>query len=125
MLHVIHCTTSVALQSCTPPILVSSRQLTAVLQGAVITDCLLAVLLPQSQKLGSWYPVILITVFNVTDMVGKNIPFCGITPKPPTLLGLSVLRVLFVPAFMVAGRYAADVALLMGALTVCLGFTNG
>lgn len=95
--------------------------------AAVATNQLLLVLLYwlQSDKLGSWYPIILITIFNISDLVGKNIPFCGFEPRPSTLLVLSVLRVVFVPAFLVAGKYAADVAGLMAALTVSLGFTNG
>eukprot|EP00878_Enallax_costatus_P041711 GHUV01048574.1.p2 GENE.GHUV01048574.1~~GHUV01048574.1.p2 ORF type:complete len:146 (+),score=28.65 GHUV01048574.1:584-1021(+) len=79
----------------------------------------------KSEKLGSWYPIILITTFNISDLVGKNIPFCGLAPQPSTLLALSVLRVVFVPAFLLAGKYASGVAVLMAALTVSLGFSNG
>ncbi|WIA30418.1 hypothetical protein OEZ86_000502 [Tetradesmus obliquus] len=79
----------------------------------------------QSADLGSWYPILLITAFNVSDLVGKNIPFCGMAPSPRTLLAASLLRVLFVPAFLLAGRYAGGVAGLMALLTVSLGFSNG
>jgi hypothetical protein len=63
--------------------------------------------------------------FNISDLVGKNIPFCGLAPSPRTLLVCSLLRVVFVPAFLLAGRHAAGVAGLMGLLTVSLGFSNG
>lgn len=79
----------------------------------------------QSADLGSWYPILLITAFNVSDLVGKNIPFCGLAPSPRTLLAASLLRVVFVPAFLLAGRHAGDVAGLMALLTVSLGFSNG
>jgi hypothetical protein len=58
-------------------------------------------------------------------LVGKNIPFCDLAPSPRTLLACSLLRVLFVPAFLLAGRHAGGVASLMGLLTVSLGFSNG
>ncbi|KAF6258945.1 nucleoside transporter-domain-containing protein [Scenedesmus sp. NREL 46B-D3] len=79
----------------------------------------------QSADLGSWYPILLITAFNISDLVGKNIPFCGLTPSPRTLLACSLLRVVFVPAFLLAGRHAGGVASLMALLTVSLGFSNG
>jgi hypothetical protein len=63
--------------------------------------------------------------FNISDLVGKNIPFCGLAPSPRTLLACSLLRVVFVPAFLLAGRHAGGVASLMGLLTVSLGFSNG
>lgn len=79
----------------------------------------------QSTVLGSWYPIMLITAFNISDLMGKNISFCGLAPSPNTLLALSAARVLFVPAFLLAGKYSAAVVSVMAVLTVTLGFTNG
>lgn len=79
----------------------------------------------QSAELGSWYPILLITAFNISDLLGKNIPFCGLAPSPRSLLACSLLRVVFVPAFLFAGRHAGGVVSLMALLTVSLGFSNG
>jgi hypothetical protein len=63
--------------------------------------------------------------FNISDLLGKNIPFCGLAPSPRSLLACSLLRVVFVPAFLFAGRHAGGVVSLMALLTVSLGFSNG
>jgi len=79
----------------------------------------------QSDLLGDWYGVVLITIFNICDLIGKNIPFCGMAPKPRTLLACSIARILFVPAFVLAGKYAGHTVWLISVLTISLGFSNG
>ncbi len=81
----------------------------------------------QSELLGDWYPIVLITVFNVCDLLGKNIPFpaWSASAPPRALLTCSLLRFLFVPAFLLAGKYAGSAAWLMALLTISLGFSNG
>jgi hypothetical protein len=64
-------------------------------------------------------------MFNLCDLIGKNIPFCGMAPKPRTLLACSIARILFVPAFVLAGKYAGHTVWLISVLTISLGFSNG
>lgn len=81
----------------------------------------------QSERLGSWYPVILITIFNFSDFIGKNIPLCGVKPSPNLLLVLALARgAVLLPLFTVARRFTGPVGPgVMGVLTIALGFTNG
>jgi equilibrative nucleoside transporter 1/2/3 len=72
------------------------------------------------------YPVILIALFNFADLAGKEMPAWRLLPEPSEramLLG-SVLRVVFVPAFYFAAGWGAG-PLVIGALTVALGVSNG
>jgi hypothetical protein len=61
-----------------------------------------------SAALGDWYPVVLISAFDLADVVGKMAPrwFPGVTARltPMLLVGLSTARVLFVPAFLMTTR---------------------
>jgi hypothetical protein len=79
----------------------------------------------QSALFGDWYPIFLITLFNVCDLTGKCVPFGSFAPRPYLLLCASVSRAVFVPAFYVAGRYAGSWVWLMALLTIALGFSNG
>ena len=89
-----------------------------------------------SDALGDWYPVVLITVFNLSDVVGKMSP--GWFPRlassdllnPKLLVALSTARILFVPAFLLVTRrhgprvlYGNEAPCVM--LTLALGLTNG
>lgn len=80
---------------------------------------------PQSDVLGDWYPIFLITLFNVCDLTGKCVPFGSLAPRPRVLLAASVSRAVFVPAFYLAGRYAGSWVWLMALLTAALGVSNG
>eukprot|EP00775_Hariotina_reticulata_P011647 gene11647-11792_t len=79
----------------------------------------------KSDLLGDWYGVVLITIFNICDLIGKNVPFCGLAPRPRTLLVCSSTRILFVPAFLLAGKYAGHTVWLISMLTISLGLSNG
>ena len=74
--------------------------------------------------LGSWYPVILFTAFNLSDLVGKSLPFFGWRPSQRMLLCLSLSRIVFVPAFLLVGMFNAPEAVVV-LLTFALGLTSG
>ena len=78
-----------------------------------------------SAELGSWYPVGLITLFNLADCAGKAMPGLPqlLVTAPNTLLTCTLVRVLFVPAFHLAAIDGGPVA--VGCLTVLLGVSNG
>jgi equilibrative nucleoside transporter 1/2/3 len=79
----------------------------------------------KSELFRDWYPILLITMFNVCDLTGKCLPFGKLAPSPRTLLAASLSRVVFVPAFWAAGVYAGDWVWLMLLLTTALGLSNG
>lgn len=78
-----------------------------------------------SEHLGSWYPVLLITAFNIADAVGKVVP---VLPQLAIhnrrlILSLCVSRVVFLPAFYFASQYTGPLSVSL--LTMLLGITNG
>ena len=78
-----------------------------------------------SERLGSWYPVMLITAFNIADAVGKVLP---VQPQIAMqdrrlILMFCVSRILFLPAFYFASRGAGPE--IISLLTLFLGLTNG
>lgn len=80
----------------------------------------------QSATLGDWYPILLISTFNVADLVGKNLPLPATAThcSQRALLAWCVARAAFLPAFIAAtvlGAHAAVIAL----LTTALGLSNG
>ncbi|GAB4815688.1 hypothetical protein N2152v2_002734 [Parachlorella kessleri] len=79
-----------------------------------------------SARLGSWYPVALITLFNFTDWAGKSLP--GWAPlrlrDDVVILRSTTARALFVPAFLWAAASGAGPAVI-GLLTLLLGLSNG
>ncbi|KAL4428588.1 hypothetical protein ABPG77_008900 [Micractinium sp. CCAP 211/92] len=79
-----------------------------------------------SAELGSWYPVALLTAFNLADWAGKSLP--GVhalrLSNERTILAATLLRVLFIPAFHFAAVSGAGPAVI-GALTLLLGVSNG
>lgn len=79
-----------------------------------------------SRRLGSWYPILLIATFNVGDWVGKSLPGWATfrLSKKSAILPLSLLRLLFVPAFRLAAMRHEGPAVVF-ALTLSLGLTNG
>jgi hypothetical protein len=78
----------------------------------------------QSAALGDWYPVLLITLFNIADLLGKNLPFGRFQLSQQQLLGLSVLRLGFLPLF-VGATLAQAPAPVIALLTFSLGLSNG
>ena len=83
----------------------------------------------RNESLGDWYPVLLITCFNAFDVLGKMLPRWWVWgssilgEKPKTLAVASVLRVLFVPAFLFVSKENAPLACTV--LVASLGLTNG
>mmetsp|Transcript_34143 Transcript_34143/g.87301 ORF Transcript_34143/g.87301 Transcript_34143/m.87301 type:complete len:444 (-) Transcript_34143:110-1441(-) len=77
-----------------------------------------------SESMGDWYPILLITAYNVGDAVGKGGPLVLPSVAPRAVLLLSLLRFLFIPAFILSAAYAAP-AWVIGLLTLLLGATNG
>jgi equilibrative nucleoside transporter 1/2/3 len=78
-----------------------------------------------------WYIVSVIAAFNAADLAGKLLPavpfIASHLPGRRALLGASIARALFIPAFFGARRIASDggAAGTVAALTVALGVTNG
>ncbi|KAL4434383.1 hypothetical protein ABPG75_000824 [Micractinium tetrahymenae] len=79
-----------------------------------------------SAELGSWYPVALLTAFNFADWAGKSLP--GVpalrVSNERIILGATLLRVLFIPAFYFAAVGGAMPAII-GTLALLLGASNG
>lgn len=79
-----------------------------------------------SQRLGSWYPTILIALFNLADWAGKCVPSLpGVKLlSGAALVAASLSRGLFIPAFHFAATRGAG-GVVVGVLTVLLGLSNG
>lgn len=78
-----------------------------------------------SHRLGSWYPLVLIAMFNVWDLVGRYTPlikWLTITSRKGLMVAI-ISRVLFVPAFYFTAKYGEQGWMIM--LTSLLGITNG
>ena len=80
----------------------------------------------KSSSFGSWYPVVLIAVFNVADCLGKFLPGirCCQMHSQTTLMVGAALRILFLPAFYLVASQAAGPGV-VGVLATFLGVTNG
>eukprot|EP00891_Asterochloris_glomerata_P003381 jgi/Astpho2/3381/Aster-x1144 len=80
----------------------------------------------KSSLLGSWYPVLLIFLFNVADWTGKMLPARPelVLQSQSAILQACFLRLLFVPAFALAGSHSASPAV-VSVLTLLLGLSNG
>ncbi|KAJ4977178.1 hypothetical protein NE237_002284 [Protea cynaroides] len=78
-----------------------------------------------SHSLGSWYDIVLSTMYNVCDLIGRYVPLIkGLMMKSRMgLLIVILLRFLFVPAFYFTAKYGDQGWMLM--LTSLLGLTNG
>ncbi|DBA79274.1 TPA: hypothetical protein ACH3X2_007822 [Trebouxia sp. C0005] len=79
-----------------------------------------------SQQLGSWYPILLITAFNVADAAGKILPVQAqfAMQNRGLILNLCLARLLFLPAFYVAASQGFGPTV-MALLTLALSLTNG
>lgn len=79
-----------------------------------------------SQQLGSWYPILLITAFNIADAAGKILPVQAqfAMQNRSLILNLCLARLLFLPAFYVAASQGYGPTV-MALLTLALGLTNG
>ena len=87
----------------------------------------------ESEALGDWYPILLITFFNLMDFLGKTCPILDSFRfhNPVKLFAISLLRCAFYPLYLLA---TSGPALLKGEplgpiyvsiITGALGFSNG
>ncbi|XP_048491045.1 equilibrative nucleotide transporter 3 isoform X3 [Beta vulgaris subsp. vulgaris] len=78
-----------------------------------------------THRLGSWYPLVLIAMYNVLDLVGRYTPRikCLNLESRKGLMIAILARFLFVPAFYFTAKYADEGWMIM--LTSLLGYTNG
>ncbi|KAL8139297.1 hypothetical protein V2J09_005318 [Rumex salicifolius] len=78
-----------------------------------------------THRLGSWYPLVLIALYNVWDLVSRYTPLLGFLRIKSRwgLLLACVARVVFIPAFYFTAKYADQGWMLM--LISLLGLTNG
>ncbi|RWR76837.1 equilibrative nucleotide transporter 3-like protein [Cinnamomum micranthum f. kanehirae] len=78
-----------------------------------------------SHGLGSWYPLVLTTVFNLGDLVSRYLPLinCLRITSRRGLMVATLARFLFIPAFYYTAKYGDQGWMIM--LTFVLGLTNG
>ncbi|KAL6781152.1 hypothetical protein ACKKBG_A10015 [Auxenochlorella protothecoides x Auxenochlorella symbiontica] len=77
-----------------------------------------------SSRLGGWYPIILVTIYNVGDMLGRILPatFAALVWTGQNIILISSsIRLLFLPAIF----FGVQVVPVMAVLTFLLGFSNG
>lgn len=78
-----------------------------------------------------WFFVAVAALFNFADLLGKSVPAMGSLgsriPRPMTILGLSLSRVLFVPALVFSARARTKLATagLVSVVSFLLGVSNG
>lgn len=78
-----------------------------------------------SHSLGSWYALVLISMYNVWDLIGRYTPlieYLKITSRKGLMIAI-LLRFLFIPAFYFTSKYGDQGWMIM--LTSMLGLTNG
>lgn len=80
-----------------------------------------------SPALGDWYAIILITAYNVFDLVGKCLPALYMLQSEATAIAGCAARLLFFPLFLVClhGPEFLRTEIPVTALTCLLGLTNG
>ncbi|KAI3466624.1 hypothetical protein Pfo_023287 [Paulownia fortunei] len=78
-----------------------------------------------THQLGSWYPVVLIAMYNVWDLIARYIPLikCIRLESRKGLMIASLLRFLFIPCFYFTAKYGDQGWMIM--LISFLGLTNG
>ncbi|XP_043689088.1 equilibrative nucleotide transporter 3-like [Telopea speciosissima] len=78
-----------------------------------------------SHSLGSWYPLVLIAMYNVWDLLGRYIPLIQILTLESRqgLMVATLSRFLLIPAFYFVAKYGDEGWMMM--LTSFLGLTNG
>ncbi|XP_076901288.1 equilibrative nucleotide transporter 3-like [Bidens hawaiensis] len=78
-----------------------------------------------THKLGSWYPLVLIAMYNVWDLIARYIPLIkSIKIESRKWLMIAILsRFLFIPAFYFTAKYGDKGWMIM--LISLLGLTNG
>lgn len=81
----------------------------------------------QSDILGDWYPLLLITSYNVSDLVGKSFTAIYVLKSIRKATWASISRLLFYPLFTVClhGSKWMKTEVPVVFLTFMLGLTNG
>ncbi|KAI5443265.1 equilibrative nucleotide transporter 3 [Lathyrus oleraceus] len=76
-------------------------------------------------SLGTWYALVLITMYNVWDLIGRYIPLIKILnlESRKLITTASISRFLFIPAFYFTAKYGTQGWMIM--LTSFLGLSNG
>ncbi|KAL3701357.1 hypothetical protein R1sor_019379 [Riccia sorocarpa] len=76
-------------------------------------------------KLGSWYALVLIAMYNGADLIGRYVPLIPglFLNSRPMILNFCLLRLAFVPAFYFTAKYADAGYMIF--LCIMLGLTNG
>eukprot|EP01026_Neomeris_dumetosa_P036621 TRINITY_DN2958_c0_g1_i6.p1 TRINITY_DN2958_c0_g1~~TRINITY_DN2958_c0_g1_i6.p1 ORF type:complete len:429 (+),score=37.34 TRINITY_DN2958_c0_g1_i6:86-1372(+) len=59
----------------------------------------------ESEALGSWYPILLIALFNFADFVGKSMPPFNFLSQTWLILICSISRIFFVPIYAISAHY--------------------
>jgi solute carrier family 29 (equilibrative nucleoside transporter), member 1/2/3 len=80
-----------------------------------------------SEALGDWYPILLITAYNVFDLVGKALPALYLLQNADVAVAGSFARLLFYPLFYgcLHGPSFFRTEIPVTVLTCLLGLTNG
>ncbi|XP_031378283.1 equilibrative nucleotide transporter 8 isoform X1 [Punica granatum] len=81
----------------------------------------------RSDLLRDWYPVLLITTYNVADLMGKSLTAVYVMPSIKRATWLSTGRLMFYPSFMAClhGPQWLKSEVPVAILTFLLGLTNG
>ncbi|VVA34810.1 PREDICTED: equilibrative [Prunus dulcis] len=76
-------------------------------------------------QLGTWYPLVLVAMYNVLDLISRYIPLvkCLKIESRKGLMITILSRFLFVPAYYFTGKYGDQGWMIL--LTSVLGLTNG
>lgn len=80
-----------------------------------------------SDALGDWYPIALITAYNVFDLVGKAMPAVCLLEDQAVAVGGTVARLIFLPLYLLClhGPAVLRTEVPVTILTCLLGLTNG
>lgn len=80
-----------------------------------------------SEILKDWYPILLITAYNVFDLVGKSLTAVYVLENAKVAMGSTVVRLLFFPLFYAClrGPKFMRTEIPVTVLTSLLGLTNG
>ncbi|XP_057761462.1 equilibrative nucleotide transporter 8 isoform X1 [Arachis stenosperma] len=81
----------------------------------------------ESKLLMDWYPILLITVYNLADLIGKSLTAFYVIQSITGAIWASIIRLLFYPLFILClhGPKWLKSEVPMIALTFLLGVTNG
>ncbi|XP_061344546.1 equilibrative nucleotide transporter 8 isoform X1 [Gastrolobium bilobum] len=81
----------------------------------------------ESKILKDWYPILLITVYNLADLIGKSLTAFYVPQSITRAIWAATARLLFYPLFIVClhGPKWMKTEVPMVVLTFMLGFTNG